>query len=185
MLKNITDKIENLLEQKNSQVLLSEHTLTSAQKQFQPIYDNKLIENLAYAFSYEINSKNFEYFFSQLSTFFEIGFLMEKINITTEKNPDYRVKDAFFYQNKMIQNDSLRHIGLPQIPTHQVLKTSGYHFLKKLQLEQLDTQQKYNCYLIKITDKYYMSFLSPNAEPWIKLQIEALNTILLKINFNL
>lgn len=180
MFKKMNSKLEALFEQKPDILANPEYNLNEAQKSFQILNNNQLIENLSYVFAGEVTSENLEPLFLQLSSYFEIGFLMQKIN-----KSDYKIQSAFVYAKKINNTKEYRSVRLPTAPVFHILKTPAVPFLKKFGLQKLDTSQKMDAYLLPISETQSIVLVTLMAEPWAGLKIQTLQNTLMKINFNL
>lgn len=179
MLKKINSKIEDLFDQKSD--TLESHNINYPDNEIQLIQNNKMLENLSYVFSSEVNSKNIANIFSQLSSYFEIGFLIKKNNTKNQ----YEVVQGFMYQQQLEETELLNLIQHPQAPLFHVLKTDGTGLLKHLGISSNKTSEKISSFLIPISTRYSLIFLTEIAEPWAGLKIETLQKTLMKINFSL
>lgn len=180
MFKKMNSKLEALFEQKPDILANPEYNLNETQKTFQILNNNQLIENLSYVFEGEVTQKNLEPLFLQLSSYFEIGFLMQKINKT-----DYKMQSAFVYAKKINNTKEYRSIRLPVTPVFHILKTPASSFLKKFNMQTLDPSNKMDAYLLAISPTQSIVLITLMAEPWAGLKIQTLQNTLMKINFNL
>lgn len=181
MFKKINTKLENIFDQKAQAVYQSSQILTETQKNFQIVDNNHVLENLSFVFSNEINRDNLSNLFSQLSSYFEIGFLMHK----KEKPNLYVVNEAFIFSKKIESIENLKPIKLPTPKIYKILSSKACLFLKHYNMGHLDSCDKMTSYLIPVSETYTIVMITQTAEPWAKLKIESLNKTLMKINFSL
>ena len=177
MIKNLTKKIEKLFENPldHKQHAIS---LEELRKSFSLAEDNNQIENLSYVFTNALNKKDTALFFSQLASFFEIGFLFEKTN-----SMNYQAVQMFAYSLQMKKLDGLKLIKLPQSELFKVLQTNSRTFLSKMRLADYDEANRLSSFLIRISQTETLVLLSSLADPWAKVRLEALQNSLMKINF--
>lgn len=180
MFKKINQKIEKLFDQ-NSAPSVTVQTLPDVQNGFQIVNNNQMLENLSYIFSNEIDHISLSHLFSQLSSYFEIGFLLRK----REEPNLYIVKDAFFFSKKIIEVKSFKPIKLPTPALFAILITKGAAFLNHFGMSKADSGKKMISYLIPISENYTVVVITPTAEPWAKLKVESLQKTFMKINFSL
>lgn len=174
MLKKLNLKLENLFDENSTPHFLTDPGLIAARKNFQAVGDAHLLENLSYIFSEEVDSTMLQNLFSQLCSYFEIGYLQsnDKQNITLFGEPWALVASTAI-------------LKLPDTPLFKVFKTNGAMVLSHFQIEELDPAKKMQAYMVRIANGHYFVFVSATAEPWARLRIEALQNTLMKINFNL
>lgn len=180
MLKKINSHLESLFDG-SSEIAIVEEKKISTKKDFQLVENHKLIENLSYVFTGEITAKNITNLFTQLSAYFEIGFLLKLNELTGQHRPI----QAFAFQQNLTLPTSLRAIRLPESAIFTVLISNGNNMLRHFGLTNLDPQKKMNSYLIHLSDDYSFIFISAIAEPWASLRVETLQKTLMKINFSL
>ena len=177
MMKNLTKKIEKLfdnpLEHKQHAISLEE-----IRQSFIIAEDNHQIENLSYVFTKDLHKKDTALIFSQLASFFEIGFLFEKTN-----SRKYQATHMFAYSLQMKKLDGLPLIHLPQCDMFKVLQTNSRAFLSKLKLSDYDEPHRLGAFMIRISQTETLVLLSSLADPWAKVRLEALQNSLMKINF--
>lgn len=181
MFKKINTKLERLFDQKPHAAGLSSQILIENQKNFQIIDNNHMLENLSYIFSNEIKPDNLSNLFYQLSSYFEIGFLMHK----KEKPNLYIANEAFAFSKKIDAIENLKPIKLPTPVIYKILRSKARLFLNHFDLDHLDSCEKMSSYLIPISENYTVVIMTQTAEPWAKLKIEALRKTFMKINFSL
>lgn len=181
MFKKINSKLENLFDQKSHTFYNIPENITEAQNGFQIVNNNHMLENLSYIFSNEINQDNLSHLFSQLSSYFEIGFLMNK----KDKSSLYTVKEAFIFSKKIDAAENLKPIKLPTTEIYKILSTNARSFLNHFDMGNLDSGKKMISYLIPITETYTIVVITQTAEPWVQLKIESLQKTFMKINFSL
>lgn len=177
MLKNLTKKFEQLFEDPLAHKQHA-HTLEEIRKAFVPSEDNHQIENLSYVFNKTVSKKEIPLLFSQLSSFFEIGFLFEK-----SYSGKYHAMQMFAYSYQMKKLDGLPLIQLPQPDLFKVLQTNSKSFLSKLKLSDYDESHRLGAFLICISQSETLVLLSRLADPWAKVRLEALQNSLMKIHF--
>ncbi len=190
MFKKFSTKLEKLFEKSAHASPYSEQYFAEMQDDFQIVYNNKILENLSYVFSNEINSDNLRNLFAQLSSYFEIGFLLKKSSKSPDKSTIYNVAlynvlSAFAFRQKINLSESLKPIKLPFPGLHKVLRTPALQILNRLGLKSLDPKEKMTSYLMPITDNCSIVVMTQIAEPWAKLKVETLHKTFLKINFSL
>lgn len=177
MLKNLTKKFEQLFEDPLAHKQQA-HSLDEIRKAFIPAEDNHQIENLSYVFSKPVHKKEMPLLFSQLSSFFEIGFLFEK-----SYSGKYHAMQMFAYSYQMKKLDGLPLIQLPQPDLFKVLQTNSKNFLAKLKLSDYDETERLGAFLIRISQTETLVLLSSLADPWAKVRLESLQNALMKIQF--
>ncbi|MEQ1722569.1 MAG: hypothetical protein ABL930_05295 [Pseudobdellovibrio sp.] len=177
----MNSKLEALFEVTPEIAARAEYNLTDNQKNFQILNNNQLIENLSYVFTEEITSSNIEHFFMQLSSYFEIGFLLK----SQPEACDFKIQSAFVFAKKMSQTNELKAVSLPKTNLFQVLKTPAIPLLKKFNMQSLDKFEQMDAYLLPLTSNYSLVLITQIAEPWAELKISTLQSTLMKINFTL
>ena len=181
MFRKINAKLENLFDQ-NPQGLRIVHEAPKMPKiEFQTEGSVCALENLSYIFSGEITPEKLTNLFSQLSAYFEVGFLLQLNNHSRK----FHLKDIFGYSKKMALPENSRAIRLPKSELFRILKTGARPFLNHFEMGHFDPNHKMTAYLIPISLTYTFVLVSQDAEPWAKLKIEALQNTLMKINFSL
>lgn len=181
MFKKINTKLENLFDQKHDTVYIGNKSIIETQQNFQITDNNHMLENLSYIFSNEINRDNLSNLFSQLSSYFEIGFLMHK-----KENPNlYIAKEAFAFAKKIESIENIKPIKLPTPEIYKILSSKAHMFLKHYDMGELDSSEKMISYLIPISETHAIVIVTQTAEPWARLKIESLHKTLMKINFSL
>lgn len=173
MIKNLSQKIEKLFDQNQEPFSLDE-----LKKSFQLSPDNKQIENLSYIFEKNLDKKDSALLFSQLSSFFEIGFLFEKTNRRKDQ-----ATQMFAYSTQIKNLDGLNMIQLPRPELFKILQTSTESFLKKINLSQYGKDEKLQTFLIRVSQTETLVLLSSLAGPWGKLRLQSLQNTLMKIHF--
>lgn len=183
MFNKINTQLENLFEQPSKTALKSEQGSAEMQSEmhigFQP-GNITLLENLSYIFSDVAEQTSLLNLFSQLSSYFEIGFLLKN----TDSNI-YKVIGAFAFMQKLKTDEISKHIKLPNPGLYKILKTDAHQILNYFDMKDLNPQKKMLSYLIPLTDSYTIIVMTQTAEPWVGLKIEALQKTLMKINFYL
>ena len=117
----------------------------------------------------------------QLSSYFEIGFLFK----SNQKTCDYKIQSAFVFAKKVTQISELNGVRLPKTSLFKILKTPAVPFLKKFNMKPLDKFEQMDAYMLPISENYSLVLITQMAEPWAELKISALQSTLMKINFNL
>jgi hypothetical protein len=181
MLKKMNSKLEALFEETPEFAASAEYNLNETQKKFQILNSNELLKNLSYVFTEEVTSSNIDYLFMQLSSYFEIGFLLK----SQSKTCDYKIQNAFVFAKKMNQTNELKAVRLPKPHLFQILKTPALPFLKKFNMQAIDKFENMDAYLLHLTSNYSLVLVTQIAEPWAELKMSALQSTLMKINFNL
>lgn len=176
MIKNFNQKIEELFEKPFDPQRAQ--SLEEIKTKFILSEDNKQIENLSYVFASTVGKNEIPLLFSQLASFFEIGFLFEKTH--TRK---FQALQMFAYS---IQIKNLDGIGLMQLPEPKLFKvlcTSSASFLSKANLSMFGEDRKLDAYLIRVSKNETFVLMLSLADPWAQLRIEALQKTLMKIIF--
>ena len=181
MFRKINSKLENLFDQNSQGSRILHEVPNAARNEFQTENSVCAIENLSYIFTGEINTEKLTNLFSQLSAYFEVGFLMQ-LNPHSRK---FHLKDLFSYSKKMAMPENSRALQLPKAELFRILKTRARPFLNHFEMGHFDPQNKMTSYLIPISANYIIVLVSPDAEPWARLKIEALQKSLMKIDFSL
>lgn len=172
MIKKINDAVEKIFDQADQAVDIEE-----IKKSFALTADNKQLENISYIFSSSFKKDELVLLFTQLSSFFEIGFLFE----TGKNNKTAQPVQIFAYAKQLCQNDSISPIALPKPDLYKVLKTNSKNFLKKYNLNNLDSENKMSAFLIRVSSRYTLVLMSGLAEPWLQLRIESLKKTLMRL----
>lgn len=177
MLKNLTKKFEKLFE---DPLAHKQHSLPleEIKKAFIASEDNQQIENLSYVFNKIVSKKELPLLFSQLSSFFEIGFLFEK-----SYSGKYHATQMFAYSFQMKKLDALPLIQLPLPKLFKVLQTNSQSFLTRLGLADYDEADRLGAFLIRISQTETLVLMSRLADPWAKNRLECLQNALMKIQF--
>jgi hypothetical protein len=177
MLNKLTKKLEKLfdnpLDHKQHALALDE-----IKKAFVLSEDNQQIDHLSYIFSQTVGKKDTALLFSQLSSFFEMGFLFEKSN--SEK---YQVTQMFVYSLQMKKLDGLPLVRLPRATLFKVLETDSQSFLTRMKLSDYDETGRMGAFLIRISETETLILLSSLADPWAKVRLASLQNALMKIQF--
>lgn len=181
MFRKLNARLENLFDQNSQSTRIADDVPKARAQQFQTESEVHGLENLSYIFSNEINHDNLPNLFSQLSSYFELGFLL-KLDPHSQK---YHLKDVFGFSKKMIFPENSRAITLPKVEFYKILKTRARPFLQHFQMSHFDYDDKMFTYLIPISDNYTIVVATPVAEPWARIKIEALRNTLMKIHFSL
>lgn len=112
--------------------------------------------------------------FSRLALLFDSGVLLE--------NNDGEWKaQAFFHKGatELLKNSAKLTISLPSLDLLTVLKTDSKPLLEKLQLQDLDPQQRSSCLLIKATPDFAFLLFSTLPDIWLKDHITQVRTALI------
>lgn len=181
MFRKINAKLENLFDQNSHGIRIIHEAPKMPKNEFQTESSVRALENLSYIFTGEVNSEKLTNLFSQLSAYFELGFLLQ-FNQSSRK---FHLKDLFSFSKKMSLPENSRAIRLPKSELFKILKTQARPFLGHFEMGHFDPNEKMTAYLIPISTTYTIVLISPDAEPWAKLKIEALQNTLMKINFSL
>lgn len=105
--------------------------------------------------------------FSRLAMIFDSGILLE--------NNDGQWKaQAYFHKgsSQLFKNNARAVLKIPETTLMTVLKTDSAGILNKLNLKQLDPENKYTCLLIKVTPDFAFILFSDMADLWLKEHIE-------------
>lgn len=105
--------------------------------------------------------------FSRLALLFDAGVLLE--------NNDGQWKaQAYFHKgvSQLLKNNPKTVIKLPEMTMMSILKTDSRAMLEKLQLQNLDPQNKTQCLLIKASPDFAFILFSSMADLWLKEHIE-------------
>lgn len=183
MFRKLNARLENLFDQKSQNI---RHAIPADNPKINPgsfqIESNLHgLENLSYVFSNDIDAKNLSNLFSQLSSYFEIGLLLQR-NSGTEK---HRLKDIFAYSKKVIVPETTKPIQLPEVTIYRTLKTRARSFLTVFGLAHYDRHDNMNAYVIAISESHTIVVVTPIAEPWARLRVETLQQTLMRIHFQL
>ncbi len=175
MMKKWNAQVEKMLDQPN-------HTLDfdEFKKAYQPELDNQRLENISYIFSGVVTAGQIPLLFTQLSSFFEVGFLIEK---TGSKNI-YTAHQIFAFSKHLNQLDAMKTIRLPDSELFQVMKTNAKAFLSKFALDAMDAENRMSAFLVRLTDHHSIVIMSSLAEPWLQLRIESLQKTLMRVHFD-
>ncbi|MBC7741740.1 MAG: hypothetical protein H7061_06070 [Bdellovibrionaceae bacterium] len=177
MIKKWNEKVEKIFDQPNQPQASAE--CEELKKAFDVTLDNQSLENMSYVFSTLLTAADMGTVFTQLSSFFEMGFLIEP---TLTKNVG-AVSMAFAYSKHMAQVDNLKPIRIPKPAIFQVLKTDATAFLSKFNLQNFNADKKLQAFLIRVTDAHTIVVMSGLAEPWLQLRIESLQKTLMRVHF--
>jgi hypothetical protein len=174
MFSKLNSKLENLFDENSTPHFLTDPGLIAARKNFQTVDNVHLLENLSYVFSEEVTEATLPNLFSQLCSYFEIGYMQTK-----------KGQSITLYGKPWALVASTETLKLPQTPLFKVFTTSGSLVLSHFKIDELDPAKKMQSYMVRIADGHYFVFVSATAEPWARLRLEALQNTLMKINFNL
>ena len=181
MLKQLTRKLEHLFDHDSNLNLVQEPSLVEARRLFNLTENISHLENLSFIYNSEVDQKNIEALFSQISCYFELNFLLVK----QKKTAKHKAAQSILYAKKINNLESWPALSLPAIPLFKVFKTSAYPLLKKFHLQDLDQDKKMSAYLLRLSSDCTLLLVTEVAEPWTKIKIESLQNTLMKINFNL
>lgn len=189
MFKKITATLENLLDHESNQNFVNELGLHEARRSYLSSENLNELENLSYAYSFEVNAENLNTLMDTLSCFFEMSFVFKKpalIGATQlRRSVDFQADYVCLFGQKITSAHLQVPAKLPKADLYKVLKTKAYSFLKKFKLQDLDSEKKMSCYLIHISENVTFVFVTKMADPWAKVKIETLQQTLMRINFNL
>lgn len=172
MMKRWNEKLEKIFETNNQDLSLLE-----SQKTFELNADNSSLEHLSYIYSFLLEKNNIHSVFTQLSPFFEVGFLFER-----QKTINCVINAFAFGQPVDLAQKTLV-LKLPQAALFNIVKISAAAVFKKLNYGFLDSPKKMQSYTIGVSDTYSIMIATDMAEPWIKNRLEALQKTLMKIHF--
>lgn len=181
MFKQLSSKIEYLFDNDLHFNLAQEPSVVEARKNFVLTENISHLKNLSYVYNGEINSQNIESLFAQLSCFFEVNLLV------TRPKPEERYKICLttLFGKKIDNLEGWPTLSLPEGKLYTVYRTGGFALLKKLGLQDLDSEKKMTAFLIPLTPRCTLILFTKVAEPWSRLKVETLQDTLMKINFNL
>ncbi len=172
MIKKWNEKLEKAFESNNQDLSLLE-----SRQSFELNADNSSLQNLSYIHSVMPEKESIHSVFTQLSSFFEVGFLFER-----QKDLNL-VIDAFaFGQPIKLGTESLL-LRLPPTKLFQVAKTPASSILKKLNYSFVNPERKMTTFVIAISHTYSVLLGTEIAEPWLKVRLEILQKTLMKIHF--
>ena len=171
MIKKWNDKIE-----KAFNVNTQDLSLLESQQTFQLNFENHSLENLSYIHS-RISQQNITNVFSQLASFFEMGFLLEK------QKRNFAAVQGFAFGQTLKLDEKNIFLNLPKTQLYNVVRTSAPSILKKINYDFLNHSQKMNAFVITISAQHSLLVFSQLAEPWMKLRLESLQKTLMKISF--
>lgn len=105
--------------------------------------------------------------FSRLALVFEAGVLLEN-------NDGAWKPQAFFHKGftELLRTANKPTIKIPQTSLMTVLKTDSASLLQKLNLRQLDPENKTVCLLIRVTPDFVFLLLSDLPDLWLKEHTE-------------
>ena len=172
MIKKWNEKLEKMFEANTSDLSLIE-----SRESFELNSNNSSLENLSYVHSARLDKNCIHSVFTQLSPFFEIGFLFERQN-----NQGFAI-DAFAFGEPIDLRSMTLNLKLPKTELFNIAKTSAEALLKKLNFSYLNPQKKMNAFVISISASFSILVVTELAEPWLKLRLEALQSTLMKIHF--
>lgn len=132
---------------------------------FQVESQHQLLEQI----NFSNGEKQWELFFSRLTAFFEVGFLVR----------GNEIQKMFFYGNNIEKKLPKIHFKLPQSPYFNILKTRASVFLQKIGFSRLPEREKMVCLLIRVDVNQYIVLITKQAEPWLQLRCESLRKSLI------
>lgn len=136
------------------------------QASFEPSRDTALIRGLSQGLPDDHIDRAI-IVFSRLAMFFDAGILLE--------NNDGQWKaQASFHKGvtQLLKNNSKSIVKIPNMTLLSVLKTDSKAMLQKLQLQNLDPENKITCLLIKASPDFAFILFSSMADLWLKEHIE-------------
>lgn len=139
---------------------------TERQAQFEASRDLSLVRGLSLGLP-EDHIDRAIVVFSRLAMLFDAGVLLE--------NHDGQWKpQACFHKGatQLIKNNSKALLKLPPMNLFSVLSTNSRAMLEKLQLSELDPNQKTSCLLIKVSPDFAFILFSGMADLWLKEHME-------------
>ena len=172
MIKKWNEKLEKIFESNTRDLSLIE-----SRQSYELNSDNSSLENLSYVHSTRLDKNCIHSVFTQLSPFFEIGFLFEK------QNKQGFAIDAFAFGEPIDLRSAMLSLKLPKTDLFNIAKTSADSLLKKLNYAYLNPQKKMNAFVISVSASFSILVLTEIAEPWLKLRLETLQKTLMKIHF--
>lgn len=112
--------------------------------------------------------------FSRLALMFDAGLLLEN------QDGQWRAQASFKKgHTQLLKNNSKLYLNLPHTDLLTVLKTNPEPILKKLQLTDLDSENRSSCLLLKVTPDFSFLLLSTMADPWLKEHMEQVRSALI------
>lgn len=171
MNKKWNDTFEKIFET-NTQDL----TLLESQQSFELNSENHSLENLSYIHC-QTDQVNIVRIFSQLSSFFELGFLFEK------KKDIFSATQGFAFGQVLNLGEKNILIKFPKMDLYSLFKTNASAILKKMNYGFLNKSKKMNAFVIKISSQHSVLVFTELAEPWLKVRLESLQKTLMKISF--
>ena len=172
MMKKWNEKLERAFESTNQDLSLMESRQT-----FELNADNSSLENLSYIHSVLPEKESIHSVFTQLSPFFEVGFLFEK-----QKDSNLAI-DAFAFGQPIFLGSQNILLRLPRTKLFHIAKTPAPAILKKLNHSFVNPERKMTAFVVAISDTYSLLLGTEIAEPWLKVRLEVLQKTLMKIHF--
>lgn len=156
-----------------------ELNLIEQKKYFEINPDNSYLENISYIFSNKETDHNLATIFTRFTCFFEMGFLFQK-NTLNQKSC---LISCFGFG--VINQDISKRIEfqLPQTTFFSVHKTSAQGFLKKMGLNQIDREKRFEAYYIRLSNNSSIVVMSAWPKPWLKPRLESLQKTLMRLPF--
>lgn len=174
MIKKWNEKLEKMFESTNQDLTLIESSRT-----FELNPDNVYLENLSYVYNSPVQKYNILSTFSQLSPFFELGFLLER-----QKN-SYTPTHSFAYGNLTNLSEKNILLKLPRTDMFVIVSTPASGILNKMNYNFLNPEGKMSAFVIAVSPTYSILVATKIAEPWLRLRLESLQKTLMKINFEI
>ncbi len=178
MFKKINSALERIFDEKNERLPTYEQIAALEPKKFQSPETMNFFENLSYVLEGEVKPSQV---FLQLLPYFEMGFLLRKKSTSNM----YAVEEAFIFSKRLETCENFKPLKLPQVQIFKILKTPAAGLLRHFKTQQFDPDSKMFSYLIPITPHHALIVMTPQAEPWAQVKIEALKETLMKICFSL
>lgn len=112
--------------------------------------------------------------FSRLALHFDAGVLLENHDGVWKAQASFNRGIT-----ELLKNPAKLSMSLPAVNMLTVLKTEAKPMLEKLQLQQLDPQDRTDCLLIKATPDFAFLLFSTLPDIWLKDHIEHVRTALI------
>ncbi|MFN3453597.1 MAG: hypothetical protein ACK41T_01460 [Pseudobdellovibrio sp.] len=182
---NLIQKIETLLDYDDH----FENLNLQKNLKFQIERNHEILEKIIFDYqdSQKQNQreKQWEIFFSRLTAFFEIGFLIKQAKNEKTNFTETQIQKMFYYGENIEKKLPRLKFNLPQSPLFNILKTTGKPFLAKMGLGKLPQVENMTCLLIRLDQNTYVALLTPLANPWLKLRCESLHKALIHQDYYL
>ena len=112
--------------------------------------------------------------FSRLALLFDAGLLLEN------NDGQWRAQASFHKgHTQLLKNNAKMSVKIPQMTMLTVLKTDAKAMLQKMQLQQLDPENKTSCLLLKVSPDFAFMLFSSTADLWLKEHLENVRTALI------